>query len=296
MSVRFAASPIAWSNDDMPALGADTSLQACLKDISELGFEGVELGSKFPREAGALAAVLRSFDLNLAGGWFSGSLLRGGADAEIARMQGHLGLLEAQGVDVFIYCDISGAVHANASRPLSDSPALEEDDWRRFGDGLNQVSEYLLSRGFRMAYHHHAGTVIETSAELARLFTVTDDHVGITLDTGHAALANIDPLEIIAMAPKRIAHIHCKDLRSDIAARVRFKNWSFLEGVVQGVFTSPGDGVLDFAALMRALAEAGYSGWLVVEAEQDPSKADPRTYTQFGLDYLKKQAAAAGLI
>ena len=295
MSIRFGVSPIAWANDDMPELGGDTPLADILRDIHELGFEGVELGGKFPRDAASLREVLARYHLDLIGGWYSGSLLQQSAADEIAALQPHLALLKALGSTVFVFAETSNAVHGNRGVALDGTPRLRADEWPRFGARLTEVADYIKAQGLRFAYHHHLGTVVERGADVAAFLRHTGAAVGLTLDTGHAALGGVDALDLIRAHPARIAHVHCKDVRWDTYQRVRAAGASFLDGVLAGMFTVPGDGGLDYAELMRALAAIGYQGWIVIEAEQDPALADPRTFAERGLATVRAEAARAGL-
>lgn len=296
MSIRFGVSPIAWSNDDLPSLGGDTPLETCLRDAQETGFEGVELGGKFPRNPTELAPLLDRFNLDLVGGWYSGSLLTLDADAEIGRLQDHLALLRAMGSRVFIFAECSNTVHSDMNRPLSTKPRLSDNAWRRFGERITAVADYITSEGLRFAYHHHAGSVVESATDLARFLAETGANAGLVLDTGHAHFGGIDSAQIIRAHPRRIAHVHCKDVRQSVLTDIRARDASFLNGVLEGMFTVPGDGALSFAPIMSALADTGYSGWIIVEAEQDPETADPRIYSQLGLQSLKQSAAQAGLL
>lgn len=296
MDVRFGVSPIAWINDDMPELGAGTPLESVLRDIRELGFEGVELGGVFPREPRALARLLDAHGLALVGGWYSGALLDRGADEEWEALQPHLALLEALGSSVFIFAETSNAIHGKRATSLANTPRLPADRWPQFGERLSRVAERIRGRGLRFAYHHHLGTVVERGEDLREFLAHTSASVGLTLDTGHAALAGIDPVRVIREHPDRIAHVHCKDVRGKVFRGVERSGASFLDGVLEGMFTVPGDGDLDYAQVMKALAGIGYRGWIIVEAEQDPAKADPRRYQGLGLQTLRKEAGAAGLV
>ena len=296
MNVRFGVSPIAWINDDMPELGGDTPLESVLRDIRELGFEGVELGGAFPREPKALRRLLDAHGLALVGGWYSGALLERSAEEEWQALQPHLGLLEALGCSVFIFAETSNAIHGKRSTSLASTPRLEASRWPQFGERLTQVAERIRGRGLRFAYHHHLGTVVERGEDLRNFLDHTAPAVGLTLDTGHAALAGIDPVRVIREHPDRIAHVHCKDVRGQVFRGVERSGASFLDGVLQGMFTAPGDGDLDYAQVMQALKGIGYTGWIIVEAEQDPAKADPRRYQELGLQTLRREAGAAGLL
>ena len=295
MTIRFGVSPIAWINDDMPELGGDTPLESVLRDIQEVGFTGVELGGTFPKEPEQLSQLLGRYHLDLVGGWYSSSLLARDADAEIEALHGHLELLQAMGSQVFIIAETSNAIHGDRTTPLTQSPVLSDDEWQRFGERLTKVAEYIHDQGLQLAYHHHLGTVVETGPQLDRFLNVTGENVGLTLDTGHAALGGMDAVSVVDQVPERIAHVHCKDVRRSVFKAVHNGSSSFLDGVLEGMFTVPGDGDLDFQPLFEALSRMNYSGWVIVEAEQDPAIADPRAFAMIGLGTLRHNARHARL-
>jgi inosose dehydratase len=295
MAIRFGVSPIAWINDDMPELGGDTPLATVLSDASEIGFHGIELGGKFPRDPPVLRELLDEHGLDLVGGWYSGALLNRSAQAEIAALQSHLKLLQAMGSNVFIFAETSNAIHGERRRALAATPRLDPARWPFFGEALTEVADYVRAQGLSFAYHHHLGTVVERAQDIDAFLKMTGPSVGLTVDTGHAALGGIDPVALIRSNPARIAHVHCKDVRPGVFERVVNGGGSFLDGVLAGMFTVPGDGKLDYGAVMRALAEIDYAGWIIVEAEQDPARADPRRYGELGLATLREEAAAADL-
>jgi inosose dehydratase len=296
MTIRWGVSPIAWCNDDMRELGGDTTLDELLSDVRDIGFDGVELGNKFPRDPEVLAPIMAGYGLDIVGGWYSSNLLVRDADAEIDALSKHLALLDYMDSSVFILAETSNAVHCDryGSR-LDTHPVLPAADWKQFGERLNSVARFINDRGLRFAYHHHLGTVVETKDELDRFFDATGDHVGLVLDTGHALFGGIEPVDVIKAHPERITHVHCKDVRTAKYDEFLANGTSFLNGVVGGMFTAPGDGDYDYAPFMRALADIDYSGWIVIEAEQDPAIANPRDYSQLGLDTLKRLAKQAEL-
>lgn len=295
MSIRFGVSPIAWINDDMPELGGDTPLERVLAEARDIGFTGIELGGTFPRDPASLSALLARFQLALVGGWYSASLLTRSAREEIAALQSHLKLLKALHCHVFIHAETSNAIHGDRARPLSATPRLDRLDWGPFGAKLTAVADYVAAQGLRFAYHHHLGTVVESGEDIEQFLKSTGPSVGLTVDTGHAALAGVDPIALIRAHPQRVAHVHCKDVRGQVFRNIKTAGGSFLHGVLDGMFTVPGDGDLDFKQVMQALAAIGYSGWIIVEAEQDPASADPRRYGELGLKTLRRDALAAGL-
>ncbi|MDP3801761.1 myo-inosose-2 dehydratase [Brevundimonas sp.] len=296
MTIRWGVSPIAWANDDMPELGGDTPLESILADVRDVGFEGVELGGKFPRDPAALKPLLARYGIDLIGGWYSGSLLVRDAEAEIRALQPHLSLLKAMGSTVFVFAETSNAVHGDRAVPLTGAPRLDAGDWPTFGARLTAVADYIQSQGLKFAYHHHLGTVVETAADLDAFIANTGPSVGLTLDTGHAALGGVNAPAVIRDHPERVVHVHCKDVRWETFTKVRKTGASFLDGVLAGMFTVPGDGGIDFAEVMTALKAVNYAGWIVIEAEQDPAMANPKAYAEIGLGALMSRAAAAGLV
>ena len=289
MAIRLGANPIIWSNDDLRELGAETPLETCLAQARAIGFAGMELGHKFPREPGALAAVLGRFGLACVSGWYSAQLRTRDARAELTHLRGHLELLKSVGASVLVFADVSDAVHGDLARPLSARPRLKPSEWREFGRRVTEVAAATAGEGVRLAYHHHMGTLVESEADVDALMESTGDEVALLLDTGHAAFAGADPAALARRYAPRIAHLHAKDVRAAVRERATRGDWSFLRAVVEGVFTVPGDGSVDFARVFAALR--GYAGWIVLEAEQDPKRADPVTYASLGYRTLSRLVA-----
>lgn len=296
MAVKLGTNPIAWSNDDLRELGGATPLETCLAEARAAGFTGVELGHKFPRVADKLRPILAAHDLQLVSGWYSSALLTSGVDAEIAAIQEHMTLLNALGCDVLIFAETSNAIHGDRTAAISTRPELGAGDWKSFGRKVTEIAAYLADRGLRLSYHHHMGTVVQSSADIAAFMENTGDAVGLLLDTGHATFGGADPAALAKTYAPRISHVHCKDVRQSVMRDSLEADRSFLDAVVGGVFTVPGDGDVDFPPVLRAVAEAGYDGWLVVEAEQDPAQANPAAYAALGRRNLAGFAEAAGLI
>lgn len=291
MTLRLAINPLTWTNDDMPELGAQTPLETCLAEARLAGFEGVELGNKFPRSAEALAPILASHGLALASGWYGSRLLEREVDAEMEAAAPHVALLRAMGCSVMVHAEVTDSVHGDRSTPVSRRPVLDDRRWDLLAARLAGMGRRLADQGLRLAYHHHMGTVVETEAEVDRLMAMTGPEVGLLLDTGHLTLAGGDAVAAAARHAGRVVHVHCKDVRGAIMPRVRAEALSFLDAVLAGVFTVPGDGMVDFAAVLAPLLNHGYAGWLVVEAEQDPAKAHPLTYARLGHDHMARLLA-----
>jgi inosose dehydratase len=286
MNVRLGANPIIWSNDDLRELGAEITLETCLSEARAVGFEGMELGHKFPREPRPLGEALGRYGLKCVSGWHSAELLTWGVREELERLRPHLELLKAMGSPVLVFAEVSQAVHGDLERPLSERPVLMARDWRELGSRLTEVAAATAKQGVRLAYHHHMGTVVQSEADIDALMAATGPEVGLLLDTGHAAFAGADPAALARRHAARIVHVHAKDVRSQVVARASRANWSFLRAVLAGVFTVPGDGDIAFEPVFAALAD--YSGWLVLEAEQDPRIANPLSYATLGYRNLKR--------
>jgi len=296
MPVQLGINPLTWTNDDLPSLGGDTPLEVCLSEGKQAGFAGFELGHKFPREADALNTVLAAHDLKAVSGWYSLMLLERSAEEEIEAMQSHLELLRDSGCKVMVCCEVTDCVHGDQSTPLSLRRPFPADKWEDYADKLNTVAAYALKHGVRLAYHHHMGTVIQTEEEIDELMRRTGPELGLLLDSGHCLFAGGDPAEVAKRWSDRICHVHCKDIRKHVMLDAKNRNLSFLDAVLNGVFTVPGDGCVDYPSIFSVLKEINYEGWLVVEAEQDPAVADPLTYASLGHRNLQALATEAGLM
>ncbi|KAB2689634.1 myo-inosose-2 dehydratase [Brucella tritici] len=295
--ILYGTNPIAWSNDDDRSLGAHITLDQCLDETAEIGFDGIEKGHKFPQEPAALKAVLEPRKLRYVSGWHSLNLLVNPVEEEKKAMQPALDLLKAMGSKVIIVCETSNAIHGDNDKPLSERPVLEEARWEEFGAGVEALAEYAAAQGIALVYHHHMGTVVQSEDEIDLMMQHTGPHAKLLLDTGHCLFGGGDPERVAKKHMGRVGHIHAKNVRPAIATEVRNQSLSFLEGVRRGVFTVPGDvdGGVDFVPVLKVAADKTYQGWLVIEAEQDPDIRNPYEYQSLGLKSLKSFAREAGL-
>ena len=295
--VRLAVAPIAWRNDDMPALGGDTPIDTILRESRAAGFCGTELGGAFPRDAAAMKPLLAAHNLSLASGWFSGLLHKNqSVEEEMRRMESQLRCFAELSVDTLFYCDTSGSVQGDPNAPLSTRPTMPPEQYPAYGEKLTALAERMKSEhGVAMAYHHHKGTLIEKENEIDALMAATGPAVSLLADSGHIAFAGGDPVRLLTNHATRIRYIHCKDLRPEPVRRAQTEDWPFLRAVLEGAFTVPGDGHLDFQSFINAAAAIGYRGWLVIEAEQDPAKANPLEYSRRGGEHIRHCCANAGL-
>ena len=293
--VRLGVAPIAWSNDDLPELGGGTSLDVCLSEMAQAGYSGTETGGKFPGTAAELAPILERHGLALVSGWYSGELLDRSVEEEKRRARGQVELFRELGAFAFVYGETARSVQGRRDTPLARRPSLTDAEMADYGRRLDEFAAWVNEAcGAPFAYHHHMGAVVQFEEEVERFLACTADETGLLFDTGHLRFAGGDPVAAIARWGARIRHVHCKDVRADVLAGIDWERDSFLDAVLAGVFTVPDDGMIDFGAVARALMGAGYEGWLLVEAEQDPAKADPLEYSAKGREALAAAAAAAG--
>ena len=288
MSVKLGIAPIAWSNDDMPELGGETSLEQCLSEASEAGFSGIESGGKFPKTSKELIPLLNKYNLNLCSGWYGANLRSNSVKEEIILIQEQLKLFKDCNAPCIVFAEVSGSVAGDPKKALSNRPQMDKDDWVKFCKKINEIGKYLEEQNMPLAYHHHMGTVIETEEDTTRLLENTNEQVKLILDTGHMLFAGGNSIKMANDYRERIVHIHCKDMREDILKKSLEKNWSFRQAFLEGAFTVPGDGCIDYKPLLKILKKNNYDGWLVVEAEQDPKKANPFEYAKKGFNYLSK--------
>jgi len=294
MTVKLGINPITWTNDDDPALGGDTPLEVCLTETRQAGFAGTELGGKFPRDSKVLGPILATHDLELVSGWYDGRILDREVEEEFAAIRSHLTLLRDLGSKHVVYADTSRGRLGAIFEPISQRPRLMPDEWRGYGAKITKLAERMADFGVGLAFHHHMGTFVETDAEITALMHNTGSAVGLLYDTGHCAFSGGNPKVLLERHIARVVHVHCKDVRPEILAKARADDMSFMGAVLAGIFTVPGDGAIDYPTLLPILANHGYAGWMVVEAEQDPAKAHPLTYATMGYRNLSLLAKQAG--
>jgi inosose dehydratase len=298
-NVRIGINPLSWMNDDLPSLGGETPLETALREGKQIGYEGFELGNKFPKDGPGLKAKLDEFGLACVSGWYSGFLAEvpaGQTDeqsvaAEIERCRAHMSKLQYNGVKVVVYGECAGTVQGQMDTPVNRRPQFASDEaWQRYAKRLDAFGAHLIATyGIKLAYHHHMGAYVESPADVDKLMALTDpSKVFLLFDTGHAYFGGAaNPTDLLKKHVSRVVHVHCKDVRSAVIGQARNEQWSFLHGVLNGIYTVPGDGAIDYATVLRTLREAGYEGWLVVEAEQDPAVAPSYEYAEKGYKTLR---------
>lgn len=296
--IRFGTNPIAWANDDDQTLGADIPTERILREAAGIGFDGIENGHRWPDDPAALKALLGGYGLAFISGWYSLNLLTQSVEAEKRAIRPHLEKLKHNGCTVCIVCETSNSVQGLA-RPVNDAPVLTPGEMADFGAKVEELAEFLAGEGVALAYHHHMGTIVETPEEIDAFMAATGPATKLLFDAGHYYFGSNgqDPAPALRRHIGRVAHFHAKNVRPAVMHEVRARGLSFMDGVRAGVFTVPGDaqGGVDFAPLLGILKQAGYDGWIVIEAEQDPAVRDPMHYQSLGLATLKRIAADIGL-
>jgi inosose dehydratase len=298
--IRFGTNPIAWANDDDQSIGADIPTARILDEAGrQIGFDGIENGHRWPQDdPEALRALLAEYGLVFVSGWYSTNLLVQSVEDEIKAVQGHLAKLKHNGCKVCIVCECSNTVHGSPDTPVNARPKLSAAEMAEFGRKMEAFATYLATEGVTLAYHHHMGTVVEAPSEIDAFMAATGPATHLLFDAGHCTFGGGNPEEVLARHVGRVAHFHAKNIRRPVCDRVRAENLSFLQGVLAGAFTVPGDqeGAIDFAPLLKILKGANYDGWIVIEAEQDPHLRNPLLYQTLGLATLKRLARETGLI
>ena len=294
MKAKLGMSPIAWWNDDLVELSDDVSLEECLRQSRSAGFTGMEMGRRFPSDPKVMLPILKAADVTLCGGWFSGKLADGELAADQDRILPMIELFKAVNAPCIVYGETARSIQGDRSMPLSRKAVLTADEMKAYARKLTKFGEWCAEQGMPLSFHHHMTTVIETEPELDAFMTNSGEGIPLLFDAGHMAFAGGDVLRVIDKHHKRISHVHTKDVRMDVIDKLNRTKESFLDAVVKGAFTVPGDGSLDFEAIVKKLAGYGYEGWFVVEAEQDPKKSPPLEMAKIGHKELLRVMAAAG--
>lgn len=286
--IQFGCAPIAWTNDDMPELGKENTFEQCISEMALAGYTGTEIGNKYPKDPDTLRYYLDLRGLKVASAWFSAFLTTKPFEETKEAFIKHRDFLHAMGAKVIVVSEQGHSIQGQMDTPLfKNKPVFTDEEWDKLTRGLEALGELAHEKGMEIVYHHHMGTGVQTTEEIDRLMENTDpDKVKLLFDTGHLVFSGEDPLEIYAKYKDRIKHIHFKDVRAEVAKEVRENQDSFLVAVKKGVFTVPGDGMIDFKPIMNAILDYGYEGWIVVEAEQDPAKANPFEYALKARKYI----------
>jgi inosose dehydratase len=294
MKAKLGIAPIAWWNDDLAELSDDVSLEECLRQASVAGFTGMETGRRFPMNMEELGPILARYGISVCGGWFSGLLLDGDIEQEKDRIREQMDFFVAAKAPCIVYGETARSIQGVRAAPLATKPKLTEEEIKSYGRKMTTFAEWCGGQGMPIAYHHHMAAAIETEPELDLLMANSGEALPLLFDAGHMAFAGGDVLRIIDKHHARISQVHTKDVRRSVIGALDRTRDSFLDAVVKGAFTVPGDGSLDFAAVVSRLASHGYEGWFVVEAEQDPKISPPLEMAKTGHKELTRLMALAG--
>ena len=294
LKAKLGISPICWWNDDLAELSDDVSLDECLRQAALAGYTGMETGRRFPMSMAELGPVLDKHGMSVCGGWFSGTILNGDIAENQDRIRAQMDLFIAAKAPCIVYGEVARSIQGDRAKPLSTKPKLDEDQIKTYARNMTTFGEWCAEQGMPLAYHHHMAAAIETEQELDLFMKHSGTGIPLLIDAGHMAMAGGDVLRVIDNHHARITHVHTKDVRMEVINALDRTRESFLDAVMKGAFTVPGDGSLDFEAIVKRCAQYGYEGWFVVEAEQDPKKAPPLEWSTKGNLELHRVMKLAG--
>lgn len=291
-NVYLGIAPIAWTNDDMPDLGKENTFEQCISEAALAGFEGTEVGNKYPKDPAVLKGYMDIRGIRIASAWFSSFLTTKSYEETAEAFIAHRDFLHALGAKVVVVSEQGHSIQGQMDTPVFEKKyIMNDEEWTLLTDGLNKLGRLAAEKDMKLVYHHHMGTVVQTAEEIDRMMNSTDsEYVYLLFDSGHLAYSGEDYLSVLKKYVNRIKHVHLKDIRPEIVSEVKEKSKSFLQGVRMGAFTVPGDGCIDFAPIFSILEASGYEGWLLVEAEQDPALANPFEYALKARKYIKETA------
>lgn len=289
--VKLGIAPIAWTNDDMPDLGKENTFEQCISEMALAGFTGSEVGNKYPRDTKVLKKALELRNMQIASAWFSSFLTTKPYEETAKAFIEHRDFLHEMGAKVVVVSEQGHSIQGQMETPVFDGKyVMNEEEWKILAEGLNKLGALAAEKDMKLVYHHHMGTVVQTTEEIDKLMEMTDENlVYLLFDSGHLVYSGENALEVLTKYVNRVKHVHLKDIRSSIVNKVKEEKLSFLKGVRLGAFTVPGDGDIDFEPLFKVLAENNYEGWLLVEAEQDPAIANPFEYAVKARKYISEK-------
>ncbi|EJQ94629.1 inosose dehydratase [Bacillus cereus ISP3191] len=291
-TIKLGIAPIAWTNDDMPELGAENTFEQCISEMALAGFNGSEVGNKYPRNTVVLKKSLELRNLEIASAWFSTFLTTKPIEETVEEFIKYRDFLHDMGAKVIVVSEQGHSIQGLMDVPLfKNKPVFTEEEWDKLADGLHHLGKLAQEKGLHIVYHHHMGTGVQTTAEIEKLMDMTDPElVSLLFDTGHLVFSGEEPLYILKKYLSRIKHVHLKDIRQEVVDIVKEDELSFLQAVKNGAFTVPGDGVIGFDEVFTILANSDYKGWFVVEAEQDPALANPFEYALKARKFIQEKA------
>lgn len=295
MAIKIATAPVSWGVFEVEGFGTDKTYAQVLDEMVEAGYAGTELGPYgfLPATSEKLLAELSARRLHLVAAFVPLPLSRPAEyERAVAEAVKVADLLAACGAGLILLADsMTPERIAAAGHITEDEKSFDQGEWNRVADIITEVAQACASRGLRTAFHHHAGTYVETPGEVERLLSLTDPElIGLCLDTGHYVYGGGDPLDAVQRFGSRIWHLHLKDVRASVLEAVRRERVGFLEAVGRGVFCELGEGMVNVPAVVAALQEVGYDGWAVVEQDIDARQpgADPLASARRSRTYLRE--------
>ena len=289
--VKLGIAPIAWTNDDMPDLGAENTFEQCVSEMALAGYTGCEVGTKYPKDPETLHRYLDIRGLEICNQWFSSFLISKPYEETEKAFIEQCRFLKAMGAKIIGASEQSYSIQGTDKPVFEEKYVMNDREWDLLCDGLNRLGRVAKDFGISLTFHHHMGTVVQTADEIDRMMAGTDpEYFSLLFDSGHLAYCGQDYLAVLKKYVGRVKHVHLKDIRPDVVQKVKDEHLSFLQGVRAGAFTVPGDGAIDFAPIFDILASAGYSGYVLVEAEQDPAIANPFEYAVKARNYIREKA------
>jgi len=290
-TIKLAIAPIGWTNDDLPELGGNIPFEQCVSEMALAGFQGSEVGNKYPKDPEVLNKALKLRGLTICNAWFSSFLTTKPLKEVEKEFVAHRDFLYAVGARVIGASEQGNSIQGKPLPIFEAKPVFTKDQWKMVADGLNRLGQLAKEKGMQLTYHHHMGTGVQTAEEIDTLMEMTEPGLcDLLYDTGHLVFSGEDHLAVLKKWAQRIKHVHLKDVRPAVVEQARKEKWSFLQAVKDGAFTVPGDGSIDFVPVFNELKKANYSGWWVVEAEQDPAKANPLEYALKARSYIRDKA------
>ncbi|MBW9172675.1 myo-inosose-2 dehydratase [Clostridium estertheticum] len=290
--IKLGIAPIAWTNDDLPELGKENTFEQCISEMALAGFTGSEVGNKYPRDTKILKKALELRGMNIASAWFSSFLTTNPLKETVDAFKLHRDFLYEMGAKVIVVSEQGHGIQGQMDTPvLTKKHIFTKEEWNLLASGLEELGRLAAQKDMKIVFHHHMGTGVQTFEEIDKLMELTDPRlVYLLFDSGHLTFSGVDPEAVLRKYINRIKHVHLKDIRKEILSKVKSEEMSFLNAVKAGVFTIPGDGMIDFEPLFKILDENNYEGWYVVEAEQDPALANPLEYAMKARKFIKEKA------
>lgn len=290
--VKLGIAPIAWTNDDLPELGGENTFAQCVSEMALAGFAGSEIGNKYPKDPAVLKEELAMRNLTICNSWFSTFFTTRPEEETIAGFRGQLDFLHEMGARVIGCSEQGNSIQGKPAPIFGNKPVFSEEEWKRVASGMNKLADIASEKQMRVCLHHHMGTGVQTPEEIDRFMEETKDDVYLLFDSGHIYFSEgtqeaVD--ELIGKYISRTAHIHLKDVRDEKRREAKSEGLSFLDAVRIGTFTVPGDGDVSFDHIFGVLEKHDYRGWLVVEAEQDPARANPLKYAIMAREFIREK-------